>query len=412
MKAARKDAMDRREFLRTATASAAGITVLASGTATSYAANDRFEVGIIGCGGRGIWIGDLFQKHANAKVVAVHDYFKDRVDLAGKQLDVPEDRRYVGLEGYKDLVASDLDAVAVESPPYFHPEQTVVALEAGKHVYLAKPIAVDVPGCLAIMEAAKAHAGKLSVLVDFQTRNNELFREAARRIHEGAIGTPVYAQAYYHCDRLGKRSDQGGEIGRLRNWCFDIALSGDIIVEQNIHVLDVANWFLGAHPVEARGCGARRGRTDIGDCWDHFIAQYRYPNDVLLSFSSQQFAPGCDDLCTRVFGTEGAADAHYGGNVSIQSRKDHWPGGETNRIYQEGAVNNMKDFRAGIESGNLINNAEDGGTSTLTAILGRMAAYTGEAVTWEQMLAAGEALDPKLDLPEDGPYTKAWLRQG
>lgn len=412
MTTTRENAINRRHFLKTTTASAVGLTVLASGTATSYAANSRLHIGIIGCGGRGIWVGDLFQKNANAKVVAVHDYFKDRVDLAAKQLEVAGDRCHVGLDGYRQLLAGEVDAVAVESPPYFHPEQTVAALEAGKHVYLAKPIAVDAPGCLAIRDAAGAHADKLSVLVDFQTRNNPLFREAATRIHEGAIGVPVYAQAYYHCDRLGTRSDQGGDIGRLRNWCFDIALSGDIIVEQNIHVLDVANWFLNAHPVEAHGCGARRGRTDIGDCWDHFIAQYRYPNDVLLSFSSQQFAPGCDDLCTRVFGTDGAADAHYGGNVSIQSRKDHWVGGETSKIYLEGAVSNIKDFCAGIESGNLINTAESGAISTLTSVLGRMAAYTGETVTWDQMLAAAERLDPKLNPPEDGPYTKAWLNRG
>ena len=411
MREERTDGLDRRSFLKTATA-AAGLTIIGPASVSAYAANSRLELGIIGCGGRGIWIGDLFQKNTDTKVVAVHDYFKDRVDQAAKELEVEESRCHVGMGGYKQLLESKLDAVAIESPPYFHPEQAVAALAAGKHVYLAKPIAVDVPGCLAIVKAAKENEGKLSTLVDFQTRNNALYREAAQRVHDGMIGKPVYAQAYYHCDRLGFKSDQTGDAGRLRNWCFDIALSGDIIVEQNIHVLDVANWLLDAHPLEAHGCGARRGRTDVGDCWDHFIVQYRYPNDVLLSFSSQQFAPGCDDLCTRVFGTNGCVDTHYGGKVSVESRKDHWEGGETSSIYKDGAVNNMKDFHAGILAGKPVNTAEVSANSNLTSILGRMAAYTGRTVSWDEMLATGETLDPRLNLPEDAPFTKQWVRQG
>lgn len=401
-----QNTVNRRNFIKSA--GAAGLTILAASSARSYAANSKLEVGLIGCGGRGTWIGDLFQKNSESKVVAVHDYFKDRADEACKALEVAADRQYLGLDGFQALIASGVDAVAIESPPYFHPIQAVAALEAGIHVYLAKPIAVDVPGCLAIMEKARACAGKLSCLVDFQTRNNELFREAAKRIQDGMIGKPVYAQAYYHCDRLGAHSDQQGDIGRVRNWVFDIALSGDIIVEQNIHVIDVANWFLQGHPVEARGCGGRRGRTDIGDCWDHFLVDYRYPDGTLLSFSSQQFAPGCDDLCTRVFGTDGSVDAHYGGTVSAESRKDHWKGGSTATIYRDGAVNNIRDFHAGIMSGSFVNTAEEAANSNLTSLLGRIAAYTGETVTWDQMIAKAEALDPKLNLPEDGPYTKAW----
>ncbi len=394
--------VERRDFLKVA-AAAAGITILPAGAVRGAAANSTLEIGIIGCGGRGIWIGDLFQRLSNVKVVAVHDYFRDRVQEAGKRLKVEPSRQYTGLDGYKEMLSGKLDAVAIESPPYFHPQQTVDALNAGKHVYLAKPIAVDVPGCLAIVDAAQKNQDKLSVLVDFQTRNNEFFRGAAQRIHEGMIGQPVSGQFYYYCGRLGKKREPGTETARLRNWVFDKALSGDIIVEQNIHVLDVANWYLQGHPLSACGSGGRKARVDVGDCWDHFVVTYHYPNDVLVDFSSGQFTYGYDDLCMRLYGSEGTVDSHYGGEVSIRGKKEGWKGGNTGKIYEEGAVNNMNDFYASIVDGKPLNNAAESAQSTMTSILGRMAAYENRRVTWDEMLQANQQLDPKLNLPADGP---------
>jgi myo-inositol 2-dehydrogenase/D-chiro-inositol 1-dehydrogenase len=396
----------RRQFLKVAAASTAAFAVIAPESARAYAANGKLELGVIGCGGRGPWIGNLFQENTDTKVVAVHDYFRDRADAAGERFGIPADRRYIGLDGYKELIAGGVDAVAVISPPYFHPEQTVAALEAGKHVYLAKPIAVDVPGCLAIVEAGKAHP-QLCTWVDFQTRTDPYYREAAKRVRDGMIGKPICGQAYYHTGRLGIQAPPGSEPARIRNWVFDKALSGDIIVEQNIHALDVANWLLQGHPVKAcSGYGGRKARTDVGDCWDHFIVTYEYPDGVLLDFSSNQFATGFDDICARIYATDGVVDTHYGGQVRIGSKGGTWPGGSSPNIYQDGAVANIKDFHAAILGGKAINNAEESANSTLTAILGRTAAYTGQAVTWDELLKSGERLDPKLDLPEDGPEWK------
>jgi len=400
----REDAkVERRTFLKTAAAATAGLTIVPAASVRGAQANEKLRIGIIGCGGRGTWIGDLFEKNANAKVVAVHDYFKDRAKTAGEKFDVPEKYRYTGLDGYKELLRGKVDAVAVESPPYFHPEQAVAALEAGKHVYLAKPIAVDVPGCMAIVEAAKKVSGKRSILVDFQTRNNEFFKGAAQRVHEGMIGDPVLGHVFYHTGRLGLHAKPGSETARLRNWVFDKALSGDIIVEQNIHVLDVANWYLQSHPVKACGTGGRKARVDVGDCWDHFVVTFWYPNDVIVDFSSRQFGEGFDDLCIRLYGALGTVDSHYGGEVKIRGKKEGWRGGTTEDIYQSGAVNNIKDFCASIVDGKPLNNAEESATSTMTSILGRTAAYGNQAVTWDDMVAANTRLDPKLDLPKDGP---------
>jgi predicted dehydrogenase len=387
------DRIGRREFIAS---TAAAFTVLGSGTRVSSQANGKLALGIIGCGGRGQWIGQLFQEHGNAKIVAVHDYFQDRADAVGEAFGVEPARRYTGLSGYKRLLEGELDAVTIESPPYFHPEQTAAAIDAGKHVFVAKPVAVDVPGCNLILEAGKqAVAKRLCLLVDFQTRNNAIYREAVKRVHEGAIGTPVCGQCFYHAGRLGVKAEPGTPEARLRNWVFDIALSGDIIVEQNIHVIDVATWLLNAHPDRAFGTGGRRARTDVGDCWDHFVVSYEFPDGFPLEFSSSQFAKGFSDLCVRLFGSGGTVETHYGGEVWIKGDQPY-EGGNTAPIYQEGAVNNLLDFTRAIAAGEAIDQSADSVRSNLTAILGRTAAYAGKLVTWDEMLRKGERLEGKL----------------
>jgi predicted dehydrogenase len=191
-------------------------------------------------------------------------------------------------------------------------------------------------------------------------------------------------------------------MARLMNWVFDIELSGDIIVEQNIHVIDVANWYLNSHPIKAYGTGGRKARTDVGNCWDHYIVTFWYPNDVLVDFSSGQYLKGYDDLCIRVYGSEGTVDSHYGGPVKITG--DHeWAGGTTDGIYKDGTVNNIKDYHASIVNGKpLYNTVEESTKSNLSAILGRMAAYENRIVTWEEMMASKAVMEPWLNLPDGG----------
>jgi len=397
---ARNRGVERRNFLKAAAASAA-VAVMPARTAFGADANSKLRVGVIGCGGRGPWIADLFNKSGKAQVIACHDYFIDRARNAGEKLNIPPKSRYAGFEGYKQMF-EEVDAVAVESPPYFHPEQAVAALEAGKHVYLAKPIAVDVPGCLAIVNAANKTNGKLSCLVDFQTRNNEFFIGAAQRVHDGMIGKPVLGHVFYHTGRLNPQAEPGSEPARLRNWVFDQVLSGDIIVEQNIHVLDVANWYIQAHPLKAVGVGGRKARVDVGDCWDHFVVAYTYPDDVRVDFSSRQFGHGFDDLCIRLYGTKGTCDSHYGGDVRIRSKSEGWAGGKTPGIFREGAANNIRDFCDAIRDGKPINSAETGANSTMTSILGRTAAYENREVTWDEIVQKKTKLEANLGLPKEG----------
>jgi len=400
--------MGRREFLKAAAGAAAtaGLAVVAPQAVRGFEANSKIQLGVIGCGGRGKWIAGLFKEDGRYEIAALADYFKDRVTAAGEKLGVPADRRFIGLDGYKQLLQGKVDAVAIETPPCFHPEQAVAAIQAGKHTYIAKPIAVDVPGALAIPAAAAQVKDPLSVLVDFQTRANEFYQGAFEKIKEGLIGKPVCGQAYYYAGRLGVQAKPGSETARLRNWVFDIALSGDILVEQNIHALDVACWFLQGHPVKAAGTGGRKARTDVGDCWDHFVVTYWYPDDVLLDFSSGQFTQGYDDICCRIYGSLGTVDSHYGGLVNIRAKTGGYRGGQTTGIYKDGAVANIKRFAESLLAAKPIQNIQESAASTLTAILGRTAAYEGRTVTWDEMIKANAQLDAKLNLPANGPEWK------
>ncbi|HOW66300.1 MAG TPA: Gfo/Idh/MocA family oxidoreductase [Candidatus Paceibacterota bacterium] len=388
----------RRGFLKTS-ATIAGVAALgpfAMSPNTRAASGEAIRIGLTGCGGRGTWIAELFKKHDGYQVVAVHDFFQDKADNAGTKLGVPENRRYSGLDGYLKMLESGLDAVAIESPPYFHPEQAAQAVEAGKHVYLAKPIAVDVPGCTTIAESGKKATSKKQVfLADFQTRAMPAYQEVVKRVHAGEIGAIKTAEAAYQCSLYFAQMDadfrksKRDATARLRAWAIDRVLSGDIITEQNIHALDVATWFLNAEPIKAVGTGGR-ARDFLGDCWDHFALVYTFPQDVILTFSSKQFGFEYDDIMCRVYGVSGTADTHYGGKVWIRSKDDAFTG-DTGPIYAEGATRNIAAFHEAITKADFSNpTVAPSVRSNLTTILGRTAAYKKSEVTWADMMRINE----------------------
>ncbi|MEW6238637.1 MAG: Gfo/Idh/MocA family oxidoreductase [Candidatus Omnitrophota bacterium] len=392
---------NRRSFLKASAAGAAGMMFVKPSSIYGAPANSAIEIGILGCGGRGNFVAKKYQENApqDMKVVAAQDPFEDRLEVIRDRFDVEPSRCYLGVKTYADLIQSKLDAVAVTSPPYYHPEQVAMAVEAGKHVWMAKPVAVDAPGCLSILDSSKKAKGKLNFLVDFQTRNSPGFKEAVERVRRGDIGELVLGHVYYHAGRLDPKNRPGAsdDENRLRNWVFDIPLSGDIIVEQNVHVLDVANWYIGTHPIKARGTGGRKARVDVGDCWDHFIVTFWYPNDVKVDFSSAQFTKGYDDLCIRMYGSKGVVDSHYSGPVKITG-DNPWPGTDNDETWDVGVNNNVKDFVKAIHSGQYINHGEDAVQSTLTGVLGRIAAYSGEEATWDGMMKDMKKMELKLNL--------------
>ena len=397
--------LNRRDFVRSAGAAAFGFAVMQPQAARTYAAHSKVKLGLIGCGGRGTWIAKLFREHGGYDVAACADYFSDRVNNAGDQLDVPSANRYTGLNGYRKLL-DDVDAVAIESPPYFHPEQAAAAVDAGKHTYVAKPIAVDVPGCHSIGTSGKrASQKKQCFLVDFQTRADPFYMEALKRTHDGALGQIAFGEAIYHAGDPFKRmydawrADSAGAESRLRAWGLDRVLSGDIITEQNIHTLDVMSWIMDREPISATGTGGRIFRS-VGTCFDHFALVFEYPGKVGITFSSRQsegHGTQPAGIRNRMFGTQGVLETAYGGQVIIRG-ENFYRGGKSPGIYKDGAVANIAQFHKDILAGNYENpTVEPSVRSNLVTILGRTAAYTGETILWEDMVKSDEKLDANLE---------------
>jgi len=395
----KKSEVSRRTFMAGAGAAAASLSAVSPKLARAYAANAKVDLGIIGCGGRGTWITELFQQHGGYNVVACSDYFQDRVDALGDKFGIPAERRYTGLAGYRRMLERKLDAVAIESPPYFHPEQAAAAVEAGCHVFLAKPIAVDVPGCKTVGQSGnKATEKGLCFLVDFQTRADEFFIEALKRVHAGALGKLAFGESTYHANvpwaRQIEYARQNTPESNLRAWGLSRVLSGDIITEQNIHTLDVASWIMNRAPVCAYGTGGQMVR-DYGTCWDTFSVVFQYPDNVGVTFSSRQFnghGTQPEGIRNRMFGSDGVLETCYGGDVLIRG-KHFYRGGKSPGIYRDGAVANIATFHASIQKGECGNpTVPESVRSNMLTILGRTAAYEGRVVTWEEIDRSDEKL--------------------
>ncbi len=395
--------VSRRGFL--AGASMAAAAVIAPQTARGYQANSKVRIGLAGCGGRGAWIAELFQQHGGYEVAAVADYFQDRVDRCGEKFGIAPSRRFSGLKGYERMLDSGIDALVIESPPYFHPGQAAAGVAAGKHVYVAKPIAVDVPGCMSIEESGRKATEKgLCFLVDFQTRADQFYIEAIRRVHEGALGDFAFGESTYHAGipwagqaEAAKEAATNSEA-RLRAWGVDQVLSGDIITEQNIHTLDVASWIMDKPPVCAFGTGGRKVRG-YGNCWDTFSVTFQYPDNVGIAFSSRQFnghGSQPEGIRNRMFGTKGVLETAYGGDVLIRG-ENFYRGGSSPAIYKDGAVANIATFHKSIQAGDSTNpTVAPSVRSNLVTILGRTAAYRGEVVYWENLVKSTEKLEADL----------------
>lgn len=382
----------RRSFLAT-TAAAASFTLLKPATVFGAAANSQIAVGLIGCGGRGGWIADLFAKTGKYRLVAVADYFQDKIDAVGNRFGVEPARRYPWLKGYQRLLEAPLDAVIVQSPPSFHPEHCAAAVEAGKHVFVAKPIAVDAPGCLSIGESGKRATGKkLVFLVDFQTRAHPLYREALRRVRAGDLGPIVLCEAHYPWSGGGREVPPESLEGKLRRWYHVKEISGDFIVEQAIHALDVATWIIDAEPVKAAGMGGQKLRPK-GGIWDHFAVNYAFANGVPLSFTCIQTIPEMrDEIVARAYGAEGYIYTDYFGSVWIRGN-DPFPGGNVGNLYTDGTIINIQEFHQFITEGRYDNpTVAPSVRSNLTAVLGREAAYRGGEYTMAELLAANAKL--------------------
>jgi predicted dehydrogenase len=381
--------------------------------AVHAAGSDVIKVGVIGCGQRGTGATeDVLKSAPNVKLVAMGDVFKDKVEKCrsivkeelGEKAELPDDDHcFVGLDAYEKVLASDVNYVILATPPGFRPTHLKAAVAAGKHIFAEKPLAVDGPGIrtvLALYDEAKAKG--LGIGVGAQRRHQAGYVATLKQIHAGAIGQIVAARAYWNQGPIWVHPRQEGWSDleyQLRNWYYFTWICGDQIVEQHIHNLDVVNMAMKAHPVSAVAAGGRQVRTgpDYGNIYDHFAVDYEYENGAhMLSMCRQM--PRCENnVSEALVGTKGFCQVN---KYTITGVKPWKFTGENNKPY----VQEHTDLIASIRAGKPYNELKEVAESSLTAIMGRMAAYTGKLVTWEQALNSQEDLLPaKLDWTAEIP---------
>jgi len=418
--------MNRRHFLQSAGA-VSGLLIVKPSTAFGYQANSAVRHGLLGCGSRGTSVATSFAQNTSAQVVALADLFPDQLaaghahfnEVNSKLGKSPIDDKLLfhGPHAFEELAAShDVDLIQISTPPFFHVQHLSTAVASGKHVYCEKPVGIDVHQARQAMVIAGRVKPTQSVDVGFQCRNAPPLAAVAERIKSGALGKMASVIANYNAPASVEkvRPNASADEQRLRNWLWYRALSGDILVEQNIHIIDLCNWTLHAHPVKATATGGRNVLTHAGDCWDNYQVDFVYPGDVHLSFASTQFgAYGGFDAGLKFFGSDGSATMPYSGPVKILgSQAWEWqdteaPAAGSGQFAANGAfVDNLKyadrdkerSFIESIVSGKSHNEIAAGVETALSCMLGRMAGYTHREVTWEELLAHGETYELGMDI--------------
>jgi len=395
----------RREFIQGATAAAVGTAALGvPGFTGAYAqGSDEIRVGLVGCGGRGTGAAvNALNAAPGVRVVALADAFQDRLDACRQRLakqkpetaTVAEDHCFVGLDAYQELLKTEVNYVILASPPGFRPTHIAAGLEAGKHVFAEKPVAVDSAGvrkCLSLVDEFSKRG--LAIGAGTQYRHFDPYLQSMRRIHDGAIGKLVGARGFYNTGELWHHEPkpEWTELeNQVRNWLYYTWLSGDHLVEQAIHNVDALNWAFNAHPLKAIGTGGRLVRTapEFGHIYDHFAIVYEYPDEAFASMMCRQ-QNGCDKKVANEFsGPNGTAyvlpEYHITGPNAWKYEA------EPNDMY----VQEHTDFIESIRAGKPVNELKMVAESTLTAIMGRMSAYSGRTITWEDALNSPEDLMP------------------
>ena len=393
----------RREFVKTA--GAASLAAAIPGNLRPFArGSDTIRVGVIGCGGRGTGATlDCLNSSPGVEVVALGDLVPDRIESSLNRLkaafpdrvNVPAARCFTGFDNYQGVCACpDVNLIVTAAPPGFRPIHLKAAVEAGKHVFMEKPVAVDPVGIRSVIASSDLAAQKgLAVVAGTQRRHQKLYLEMMKRIHDGQIGEIVAAQCYWNMGDLWlrKREPNMTEIEwQCRNWLYFTWLSGDHIVEQHVHNIDVVNWAIGAMPKTVMGMGGRQVRVapDFGNIFDHFFVEFEYPNGVRAASMCRQTKGCAERVEERIVGTRGVALS----SGEIKGEKAwKFEGEEPNPYVQEHA-----DLIASIRGGKVLNEGRQIAESTMCAVIGRMSAYTGRAISWEWAMSASQLdLSPK-----------------
>lgn len=393
--------VSRRRFI--AGTAAAAIAVPLPILAAEGAPARKVKLGVVGLGGRGAWIAGLFRQHGGYEMHAVADYFPEVAEAAGNNLGVDPKRRFSGLSGYQKLIESGVEAVALETPPCFFPDHAQAAVNAGLHVYMAKPIAVDVPGCLKVDAAAKkAAAGKRCFLIDYQMPTDPHNLECAKRLREGALGRLGMVKSFYYGGLFGDPPLGKTIESRLRSliWVNDVAIGGCYHVNACIHPIQAMMWALGKVPVAASGA-SRTSRADPhGDSPDMYGITFEFADGLIWTHTGRHASgtTGPDDpLATCEFLGDAYMKIGYGGKALIRGGPKHYPGGPINDLYQAGAVRNIAAFHQQIGEGQFANETVRMGIdSCLATILAREACQRKGRMTMDELLRENRKIEADL----------------
>jgi len=393
--------LTRRKFITNTAATAVSFTIIKPSLVRGTKANSRVTVGCIGLGGRGRLIAGMLNKHEGYQIASVADYFQQVAQQIGDHFNIESKLRFSGLSGCKKLIDSKVDAVFLETPPCFFPEHAAAALNAGCHVYVAKPVAVDVPGSMSIAESGKkATNNKTVFLVDFQTRTDPFFIEAIKHVHKGLIGGLAMLSSFYTDDGFPDPPKTKTIETRLQRliWVNDIDLGGGQLVAAGIHAVDVALWIAAAHPVSATGSSRTARREPHGDSADVYSVTYRFENGLILNHRGEHIRNTHGFQCNCfAFGQDGYVETNYAGKVWVRGNRGGYRGGEVTNLYNDGISKNLDTFHKSIVNGVYDNpTVAPSVDSTLATILGREAAQKNTMLTWEQMIKENRKVELNL----------------
>jgi predicted dehydrogenase len=395
----------RRQFLGGALVAGASVNVLdtraaavaeaPAGAAQPKEFARKIKLGLIGCGGRGSWLGDLFAKHGGYEIRAVADYFPERAEKAGDKFGVDKTRRFWGLSAYQHLLASEVEAVTVVNVPHFHADHGRAAVEAGRHVYAAKPVAVDVPGALKVQASGRlATQKKLCYLVDYQMGTDPVNIEVVKRIHAGGLGRLGHIDSLGFSPPWGEPPIKTAE-DRLRWWLATTALSGDVITENTIHSINAVLWVVGRRPVSALGRTRVCRPNPRSEFREIYLVTYEFADGLLWTHRCQSLANELEwALKLDAYGDKATALVSYRGKSYLRGGPLHYGGGFVESLYDQGAIRNIATFYQNIVEGRFDNpTVQQAGDDALTAVLGREACARRCCLTMEEVIKENKALE-------------------
>ena len=441
-----KEKFSRRKFLGNAAAIGAIGALGVNGLITACSDNKKTRVtlptpldsapdgpvlkaGLIGCGGRGAGaaVEDFLNAGPNLEITALGDLFQDKIDKTRekmkkeKNVEVPDENCFLGFDAFEKVIDSGVDVVLLATPPVFRPQHFEAAIKAKKHVFMEKPVAVDPVGIRSIMATGKkAESFGLCVVAGTQRRHQRHYLKTYEKVLNGEIGEIVAANCYWNGGKLWHVNRKEGWTDMewmIRNWVNWLWLSGDHIVEQHVHNIDVINWFTGKHPVKAVGFGSRQRRI-TGDQYDNFSIDFIYDNEIHMHSMCRQINDCASSVSEYIRGTDGYLTSNNRNSKIFNpdgTLKFEYPypeneeGEETNKVKISAYLQEHIDLVTAIRTNQPINEAENVAVSTMTAIMGRISAYSGKEVTWEEMMNSDLSLGPKqytlgpMDLTPDIP---------